>query len=226
MAGGVLFGREAWNPWQISGQIIAVQALYYLSLGVLYKLVVGEFAGAGPGWRQCCCFLPPTAAASPSNHPPGMPLPAGPYVPGLSLHDMFDWRRASFRSFQGWMVTLATVANALLAAFVLRYIVRNSWLLSRSQFEGCACCFLRCHVCCPAFLLPLRSGSAALCTALLAPHLPLPCPPRLLPTYTPNPSWPQQVRRAKKCLDFAGTILLLHLAAVACISGFPRSAAW
>lgn len=35
-----------------------------------------------------------------------------------------------------------------------------------------------------------------------------------------------QVKRAKKCLDFSGTILFLHLIAVTCASGFPRSAAW
>ena len=35
-----------------------------------------------------------------------------------------------------------------------------------------------------------------------------------------------QVGRAKKCLDFAATLYLLHLAAVSVLSAFPRSFAW
>lgn len=35
-----------------------------------------------------------------------------------------------------------------------------------------------------------------------------------------------QVQRAKKCLDFAGTILVLHLLAVTCFNGFPKQAPW
>ncbi len=35
-----------------------------------------------------------------------------------------------------------------------------------------------------------------------------------------------QVGRAKKCLDFAATLYLLHLAAVSALSSFPRSFAW
>lgn len=35
-----------------------------------------------------------------------------------------------------------------------------------------------------------------------------------------------QVQRAKKCLDFAGTLLLLHLIAVTCFSGFPKRLPW
>ena len=41
MSGGQLFGRDEWDPWRITSQIAAVQALYYLSLAILYKLVVG-----------------------------------------------------------------------------------------------------------------------------------------------------------------------------------------
>lgn len=47
-----------------------------------------------------------------------------------------------------------------------------------------------------------------------------------LPALPPSPPSCLQVQRAKKCLDFAGTILLIHLAAVWCFSGFPRHAAW
>lgn len=45
---GVLFGPSAWDPVAISAQIVAVQCLYYLSLGLLYKLIVG----ARPGRAQ------------------------------------------------------------------------------------------------------------------------------------------------------------------------------
>lgn len=47
--GGVLFGRDAWDPVTIIAQIVAVQCLYYLSLGLLFKLIVGEAAGCGGG---------------------------------------------------------------------------------------------------------------------------------------------------------------------------------
>ncbi|KAL4431249.1 hypothetical protein ABPG75_006505 [Micractinium tetrahymenae] len=120
MSGGVLFGPSGWDPVAIIGQIVALQCLYYLSLGLLYKLIVA------------------------------------PYVRTLTLYHFFDWRWASFSSFQGWMVCIAGFTNALLAAVFLRLIVQ----------------------------------------------------------------------RAKKCLDFAGTILLIHFAAVWCFSGFPRHAAW
>lgn len=35
-----------------------------------------------------------------------------------------------------------------------------------------------------------------------------------------------QVKRAKKCLDFAATAYLLHFAAVCAYSGFPLQGAW
>ena len=145
-SGGVLFGREAWDPVAIVAQIAAVQCLYYLSLGLLYKLIVGA-QGLGEGAcrrrrrrRQPPAALAPAAlvpyvacAASPTVHTPAplWPLPAGPYVPELTLHHFFDWRWVSFASFRGWMVSVATFANALLAAFYLRLIV--------SSHAGVAC---------------------------------------------------------------------------------------
>jgi hypothetical protein len=35
-----------------------------------------------------------------------------------------------------------------------------------------------------------------------------------------------QVERAKKCLDFAATLYLIHLAVVSIVGGFPTSVAW
>ncbi|EFN59054.1 hypothetical protein CHLNCDRAFT_17741, partial [Chlorella variabilis] len=116
----VLFGPAAWDPVAIIAQIVALQCLYYLSLGLLYKMIVA------------------------------------PYVHGLTLYHFFDWRWVSFSSFQGWMVTVAGLLNAVVAAFCLRVIVQ----------------------------------------------------------------------RAKKCLDFAGTILFLHAVAVTCFSGFPKQLTW
>lgn len=52
MAGGVLFGRDAWDPATIVAQIVAVQCLYYLSLGLLLKLVVGEWLQDRVGARM------------------------------------------------------------------------------------------------------------------------------------------------------------------------------
>lgn len=47
MAGGVLFGPAAWDPVAIIAQIVALQCLYYLSLGLLYKMIVGGCWCAG-----------------------------------------------------------------------------------------------------------------------------------------------------------------------------------
>ena len=35
-----------------------------------------------------------------------------------------------------------------------------------------------------------------------------------------------QVERAKKCLDFAATCYVLHLAIVSMVGGFPRTPTW
>lgn len=65
-------------------------------------------------------------ASAHARHPPICLPPAAPYVPALSLYHFFDWRWVSFSSFRGWMVSIATFTNALLAAVYLRLIV--SWL--------------------------------------------------------------------------------------------------
>ena len=131
MAGGVLFGPAAWDPVAITAQIVALQCLYYLSLGLLYKLIVGECAGnnhAAGRSRQ----RPHTAALPARRQPPLFPArtpatcrlpPAGPYVPSLTLYHFFDWRWVSFRSFQGWMVCVAAFTNAAIAALYLRFLV-------------------------------------------------------------------------------------------------------
>lgn len=45
--------------------------------------------------------------------------------------------------------------------------------------------------------------------------------------HTESNAWSgAQVGRAKKCLDFAATLYIVHLAAVSALSAFPRSFAW
>lgn len=50
-------------------------------------------------------------------------MTTAPYVPGLTLYHFFDWRWVSFSSFQGWMVAMAGLMNAVVAAVYLRLIV-------------------------------------------------------------------------------------------------------
>lgn len=47
----MLYGREVWDPVLICAQIVAVQCLYYLGLGLLMSLLVGA--------RCCLAGLPP-----------------------------------------------------------------------------------------------------------------------------------------------------------------------
>lgn len=42
MAGGVLFGSQAWDPVQIIAQIVVLQALFYITLGMVSWMLVGE----------------------------------------------------------------------------------------------------------------------------------------------------------------------------------------
>ena len=121
--GGVLFGAASWNPAAIIAQILLLQSLFYLSLGLLYWMIVRECSR--PVALQK--LLPPAAAAANRRRHPTLPPrhvhAAGPYVPGLSLHNFFNWHWISFSSFQGWMVSIACFTNALLAAVYLRLVV-------------------------------------------------------------------------------------------------------
>ena len=130
MAGGVLFGPAAWDPVAITAQIVAIQCLYYLSLGTLYKMVVGERTGEhSVAARRLARRNKRSGSDTPHTRAPTpavastTPHPAGPYVPQLTLHQFFDWRWVSFGSFQGWMVCIACFVNALVAALYLRLIV-------------------------------------------------------------------------------------------------------
>lgn len=190
---------------------------------------------------QGALLPPPTAVPALACCRPGAsfaPLPnhtlvcvwpshAAPYVPELTLHHFFDWRWVSFASFRGWMVSVATFANALLAAFYLRLIVSAPGLFEFPSAPECGSSATWLASALPA--APLRT---------LLPRLPAqragsPCWP-FCPSYIWLPALPcpdlpftcVQVQRAKKCLDFAGTLMLLHLIAVTCFSGFPKRLPW
>lgn len=51
---------------------------------------------------------------------------AAPYAPRLALFHIFDWHQASFKSFQGWMVTIAFLLNSLVVAAGIRYVVQRA----------------------------------------------------------------------------------------------------
>ena len=116
---------------------------------------------------------------------------------GLTLYHFFDWRWVSFSSFQGWMVTVAGLLNAVVAAFCLRVIVS------------------------PAAHSVASRGPP---TSAWIKHVT--CQQQYLACPTRTPLLHPQVQRAKKCLDFAGTILFLHAVAVTCFSGFPKQLTW
>lgn len=129
----------------------------------------------------------------------------------MTLYQFFDWRWVSFRSFTGWMVSTANVCAALAAAVALRFLVR----LSRSaalEDSGCS------GVGAPqGQRLILPSSEAALFFGPACPHS---------PNSRPRDVLSMQVERAIKCLDFAATLYLIHLAAVCSYSGFPRGFEW
>ena len=50
---------------------------------------------------------------------------AGPWVSHLALDHCLDDRYLNFHTFLGWMVTAANVANALVAAVCLVFVVRR-----------------------------------------------------------------------------------------------------
>ena len=128
---GVLFGAASWNPATIIAQILLLQFLFYVSLGMLYWMLVRECRSIALATPRLPSRVATVAAAT-ANHRQ-TPFAAGPYVPGLSLHNFFNWHWISFSSFQGWMVSIACFSNALLAAVYLRLVVsgggpRRCWV--------------------------------------------------------------------------------------------------
>ena len=78
----------------------------------------------------------------------------------------------------------------------------------------------------PAFPAELHHRPQLLLIPLLTPAPICPAAPALAWPVALSAAACLQVQRAKKCLDFAGTILVIHLAVVTCFNGFPKSLAW
>mmetsp|Transcript_5022 Transcript_5022/g.8757 ORF Transcript_5022/g.8757 Transcript_5022/m.8757 type:complete len:250 (-) Transcript_5022:370-1119(-) len=99
----MLYGAAVWDPALIIAQIVSIQCLFYLSLG-LWQLV----------------FL-------------------GPYmVTRLSIYHLFSWRLMDLKTFTGWMLVMANLVNAPLAALYLYCIVERA----KKCLDFAATCYL------------------------------------------------------------------------------------
>eukprot|EP00884_Botryococcus_braunii_P022006 jgi/Botrbrau1/848/Bobra.0352s0042.1 len=116
----MFYGAQVWDPVLIIAQIVTLQCLFYISLGLLLFLL------------------------------------AGSYMLHLTVSHFFDDKWVHVGSWSGWMVIVSNIANALAASIYFPFVVE----------------------------------------------------------------------RAKKCLDFAATLYLLHLLIVSLSSHFPTSLTW
>lgn len=116
----MFYGAMVWDPWLIVSQIVCIQALNYLSLGVLLWLLVGT------------------------------------HVPRFSLNYFFDYSTLTTSTFTGWLTIVGFLLNALAGAGYLLFVVE----------------------------------------------------------------------RAKKCLDFAATMYIIHLFLCLLYGGLPSSITW
>jgi len=167
-------------------------------------------------------------------------------VTRLSLEHCVDDSYLNFHSFLGWMVATANTANALVAAFCLVLVVRPGALAGLGlQSIRPARLILRRALAStapahglprlPLHPAPLR-GAALPCALLHGGRATQRRSSRrgrragvarMRGARAPADGRAgAQVGRAKKCLDFAATLYLLHLAAVSALSSFPRSFAW
>ena len=128
----MFYGQQTWDPVLICGQILALQALFYVSLGSILWLLLGACAWLRPppAWSPCTHIssgIPCTIALHAIND---CPSSTGAHVPHLSLHYLFDWRWVSFSTFTGWMIVIACVFNALAASICLMMLVRSALLFT------------------------------------------------------------------------------------------------
>ncbi|XAR67734.1 hypothetical protein NMG60_11002617 [Bertholletia excelsa] len=117
---GMFYGPVAWDPWLILAQIVCLQCLYYLTLGVFMTLLVGT------------------------------------RVSRLSLVYFFDYATVAASIVTGWCVIAAFLLSSLAGAVYLLYLIE----------------------------------------------------------------------RAKKCLDFAATVYIIHLFICIAYGGWPSSMTW
>lgn len=193
----MFLGPNVWDPWQIIAQIVAVQCLYYLSYGLLLWGLLGETAAL------IGCSLLPTNCAEQHSHlniSEASAAAAGPYVDGLELKHLFDWRWLTLHEFRGWMLATGVVLNSILAALYIMVLVSSPLKLAPLS--------CRCHL-----------------MLFLVQKLPV-GQPGVTSVNKASASLEAQVQRAKKCLDFSATIYILHFAAVAAYAGFPKRLEW
>lgn len=110
---------QVWDPTLIIAQIVSLQCLLYLTLGVFEAILLGKVR----------CFdiyamFPCTSGA----HAPCCGSP-GPFVGELSILDVFGWRSFTISHFSGWMIICANMGTACLGALYLMWIVEvgASW---------------------------------------------------------------------------------------------------
>ena len=54
-----------------------------------------------------------------------MAAAAGPYVDGLELKHLFDWRWLTLLAFRGWLLATAVVLNSILTALYIMMLVSS-----------------------------------------------------------------------------------------------------
>ncbi len=154
----MFYGQQTWDPVLICSQILAVQALWYLSLGSLLWLLLGALIA------QSKCQTPGSVTCASECDFSG---DAGPYVAHLTLHHLFDWRLVNVHSFTGWMIIVATLFNALAASTYLMALVRTMFQ-QRRQHRMLLCSSVRNMGCCAG-----RTGEKV--PGLRCDHLHHPC---------------------------------------------------
>ncbi|CAH2080428.1 unnamed protein product [Thlaspi arvense] len=134
---GMFYGPVAWDPWLILAQIVCLQCLYYLTLGVFMTLLVGT------------------------------------RVSRLSLVYFFDYATVAASIVTGWCVIAAFLLSSL-AEYTFAYLLIFTFFFFSTR---------------AVYLLYL-------------------------------------IERAKKCLDFAATVYIIHLFICIAYGGWPSSMTW
>ena len=111
---GQFYGGTVWDPVLILAQILTLQCLFYVTLGVFLFILVGASLRLSTSWSVHILNNPC------ERHW----LRAGPYVPHLSLTYALSSEWVHFGTFTCWMVVLASVCTALACAVYLLFVVR------------------------------------------------------------------------------------------------------
>ncbi|KAL3633034.1 hypothetical protein CASFOL_026018 [Castilleja foliolosa] len=141
----MFYGTAAWDPWLIVAQIVCLQCVYYLTLGVLLSILVGT------------------------------------RVSKMSLVYFFDFATVTASTVTGWCV-MASILLSSVAGCLDHFAASKSYrtVLKIVHFTG-----------------PILAGVLV-----------------------------YLVERAKKCLDFSGTLYIIHLFICIVYGGWPASITW